>query len=112
MAEPRPSGPLEHHAFQGNPLRSSKVERLTRQVGWIEVGKFPPTAAGLRRAVACYERIRIEPELLGVALWVGPTLAACELSQGVRRFYGEGPPALIAPIIVVSGEPAESESTK
>lgn len=102
--EPRAEGPLEHHAFAGNPLRQSKVERLTREYGWIEVGKFPPTAEGLARAARCYKRIREQPVLMGVALWVGPTLAACELSHGVRLFYDSGPPALTVPVIVVKGE--------
>lgn len=112
--KPRPEGPLEHHQFEGNPLRSSKVERLTGSVGWLEVGKFPPTVDGLSRAVRCYQRLRAQPDLMGVALWVGPALAACELSQSVRRFYKEGPPALIAPVLIVKGEPSpqaeESES--
>lgn len=109
---PRIDGPLEHHAFIGNPLVPSKVERLTG-VGWVELGKFSATISGLSRAVRCYQRARQQPNQMGLALWIGPTLAACELNQGVRAFYKSGPPALIAPVLTVKGvdaPPPEAEA--
>ena len=108
---PTPAGPLENHHFEGNPLRQSKVEQLT-QYGWIEIGKFPATVKGLARACRLYGKLRNrsraegQPPLMGVALWVGPALAACELSQSIRSFYGEGPPAPVAPTITVEGHSA------
>lgn len=98
-------GPLENHAFEGNPLKRSKVERLTG-VGWIELGAFPATVEGLSRAVRCYKRARAQPNQMGIALWIGPTLAACELARSVRAFYKSGPPAIVMPVLTVSGEPA------
>jgi hypothetical protein len=106
LTTPDPSGPLEHHAFEGNPLKMSKLERLT-PAGWIEIGVFPATADGLLRAARRYQRERKRPGLMGVALWIGPTLAACEMAQSIRRFYKSGAPAATCPILVVDGETAE-----
>lgn len=105
MTTPKPSGPLEHHAFEGNPLKMSKLERLT-PYGWIELASYPATADGLLRAARHYKRARKQPELMGIALWIGPTLAACELAQSIRKLYHSGAPAATQPILTVDGEAA------
>lgn len=89
---------LRPHTFLGTEPGAPMLAKLG-PYGWIEQ-KFPANAAGLLAALDAFsaQRAALERELadaepgetFGLALWLGPTLCECLMSDHVQAVYGGG----------------------